>query len=126
MPGETTSSRCTGMMQNSKTNHASGMLTVVAGMLIAFLLLLLSPLAAHAQNYAGSVRGTVMDPSGAAIAGAMVTLRDVGTNATLETKTTDTGAYSFPVVNVGTYEVKIKAGNFKEFVVKSVEVHVST
>src|SRR6266404_1946440 len=111
--------------KSSKANAASFTLGAVAGMFFAFLLLL-SPLSAHAQNYAGSVRGTVTDPSGAAIAGAMVTLRDVGTNATLETKTTDTGAYSFPVVNVGTYEVKIKAGNFKEFVVKSVEVHVST
>src|SRR6266478_8689833 len=111
--------------KSSKANAASFTLGAVAGMSFAFLLLL-SPPSAHAQNYAGSVRGTVTDPSGAAIAGAMVTLRDVGTNATLETKTTDTGAYSFPVVNVGTYEVKIKAGNFKEFVVKSVEVHVST
>jgi len=106
--------------KSSKANAASFTLGAVAGMFFAFLLLL-SPLSAHAQNYAGSVRGTVTDPSGAAIAGAMVTLRDVGTNATLETKTTDTGAYSFPVVNVGTYEVKIKAGNFKEFVVKALK-----
>src|SRR5438128_2440558 len=111
--------------KSSKAKAASFTLSAVAGMLLAFLLLL-SPLAAHAQSYAGSVRGTVTDPSGAAIAGAMVTLRDVGTNATLETKTTDLGAYSFPTVNVGTYQVTIKAGNFKEFVVKSVEVHVST
>lgn len=111
--------------KSSKANAASITLSAVAGVLLA-LLLLLSPLAAHAQSYAGSVRGTVTDPSGAAIAGAMVTLRDVGTNATQETKTTDLGAYSFPTVNVGTYEVRIKAGNFKEFVVKSVEVHVST
>jgi hypothetical protein len=109
--------------KSSKANAAS--FSAVAGMFFAFLLLL-SPLAAHAQSYAGSVRGTVTDPSGAAVPGAIVTLRDTGTSATQETKTTDLGAYSFPVVNVGTYEIKIKAGSFKEFVVKSVEVHVST
>jgi hypothetical protein len=111
--------------QNCKANIAGGMLSVVAGMLIAFALLL-SPLAAHAQNYAGSVRGTVTDQSGAAVAGAAVTLRDVGTNALLTATTSDAGSYSFPLVGVGSYEVTVKAGSFKEFVAKSVEVHVST
>jgi hypothetical protein len=112
-------------IHNCKANTASAMLSVVAGMLIAFLLLL-SPLAVHAQNYAGSVRGTVTDPSGAAIAGATVTLRNIGTNATSTATTTDLGAYSFAAVNVGTYEVAVKAASFREFVAKNVEVHVST
>jgi len=112
-------------IQNCKKNAMSGMLSAVAGMLIAFLLLF-SPLAADAQNYAGSVRGTITDPSGAAVVGATVTLRDVGTNATLQAATTELGAYSFPVVNVGVYEVTVKAAGFKEFLAKSVEVHVST
>jgi hypothetical protein len=111
--------------QNYKANTAGGKLSVVAGMLMA-LLLLLAPLAVYAQNYAGSVNGTVTDPSGAAVAGATVTLRNVGTNATSQTTTTDLGAYSFPVVNVGRYEITVKAGSFKEFVAKNVEVHVST
>ncbi len=111
--------------QNCKANAASGLLSIVAGMLIAFLLLL-TPQAAQAQNYAGSVRGTVTDPSGAAVAGATVTLRNVGNNETLTATTTATGAYSFAAVNVGTYELKVKAASFKEVVAKSVEVHVST
>ncbi len=106
-------------MQNCKANAASGLLSIVAGMLIAFLLLL-TPQAAQAQNYAGSVRGTVTDPSGAAVAGATVTLRNVGNNETLTATTTATGAYSFAAVNVGTYELKVKAASFKEV------VHVST
>jgi len=112
-------------MQNRKANAVGGLLNVVVGMLIAFLLAL-APLAVRAQNYAGSVRGTVMDPSGAAVAGATVTLRSVGTNATATTTTTEQGAYSFSVVNVGSYEITVKATNFKEFVAKNVEVHVST
>jgi len=113
---------------NSKylnSGSTKGWAVVIAGMLIV-LSLLLSPVASLAQSYAGSVRGTVTDPSGAAVPGAKVTLRDVGTNALLEATTTDLGSYSFAVVNVGTYEVRIKASSFKEFVVKSVEVHVST
>ncbi len=98
---------------------------VAAAILIA-LSLMLTPSASFAQSYAGSVRGTVTDPSGAAVVGAKVTLQDVGTNAVLEAVTTDLGAYSFPVVNVGSYQLRIKATGFKEFVAKSVEVHVST
>ncbi|HEX4543576.1 MAG TPA: carboxypeptidase regulatory-like domain-containing protein, partial [Candidatus Acidoferrum sp.] len=104
---------------------AGGMRSVAVGTLIAFTLLF-SALAAHAQNYAGSVRGTVTDPSSAAVAGAAVTLRDVGTNATSQTTTNEQGGYSFLAVNVGVYEVTVKAGNFKEFIARNVEVHVST
>ena len=112
-------------IQNKKAKVAGGAWSVAAAVLVA-LLLLLSPLAAYAQNYAGSVRGTVTDPSDSAVAGAKVTLRDVGTNATLTATTNESGSYSFPVVNVGNYEVTVKAGSFKEYVTKSVEVHVST
>jgi len=112
-------------IQNQQANAGKWMLSVVAGMLIAFLLML-SPIAANAQNYAGSVRGTVTDPSGGAVAGATVTLKNTNKNVSLEATTTDLGAYSFPVVDVGTYELTVKAGSFKEFVAKNVEVHVST
>lgn len=111
------------MNQNYKVN--ANALSVVVGALIAFLLLL-SPVAVYSQNYAGSVRGTVTDPSGAAVVGATVTLRNVGTNETSTTTTTDLGVFSFPIVNVGVYEVQVKAASFKEFVAKNVEVHVST
>src|SRR3984957_13557989 len=110
--------------QFSLANRASA-IWGLAGVLLV-LVLLLSPRATYAQNYAGSVRGTDTDPRGAAVPGATVTLRDVGTNATTETTTTDTGGFTFGNVSVGTYEVSVKAGNFKEFVAKDVEVHVST
>jgi hypothetical protein len=112
-------------MQTNGATAASRMWTIVAELLVGFLLLL-SPLAANAQNYAGSVRGTVTDPAGAAVPGAEVTLRDVGTNAISHTKTTDQGDYAFPAVNVGVYEVTVKHGSFKEFIAREVEVHVST
>src|SRR3981081_2987859 len=112
-------------IKDCKGITASGMWSVVAGILTAFLLLL-APIAVHAQNYAGSVHGTVTDPQGGSVTGANVSLRDVGTNATTTTITTALGAYSFPTVDVGTYEVTIKSPSFKEYVARNVEVHVST
>ena len=111
--------------QSSLANRASAM-WIIAGVLIAVLVLFLSPFSAYAQNYAGAVRGAVTDPSGAAVPGATVKLRDVGTNASTETTTTETGTFSFGNVSVGTYELTITAGNFKEYLAKDVEVHVST
>src|ERR1700731_1636811 len=111
--------------QSSLANRASAM-WIVAGVLIVLVVLVLSPFAAYTQNYAGAVRGSVTDPSGAAVPGATVTLRDVGTNASTDTTTTETGTFTFGNVSVGTYELTVKAGNFKEYVAKDVEVHVST
>jgi hypothetical protein len=97
----------------------------VLGMWIA-LLLLFAPVAMNAQNYSGSVRGTVTDPTGAAVADATVTLRDVGNNATVTATTTDQGSYTFPNVNVGVYEIRVASPSFKEYRATDVEVHVST
>src|SRR5260370_23199590 len=46
--------------------------------------------AAFAQVERGTVTGTVTDPSGAVVAGARVTIRNIGTN--VETRTTGTSA----------------------------------
>ena len=113
-------------IQFSNSNEARNLTRVFQVLACALVLLLAIPFAANAQNYAGSVRGTVTDPSGAAVAGATVTLRDIGTNATLQATTSELGVYSFPAVNVGVYEVTVKAASFKEFLAKNVEVHVST
>jgi hypothetical protein len=92
----------------------------------ALVLVLAIPFAAHAQQYSGSIVGTVTDPSGAAIAGASVTAINAGTNAKYTTTTSDLGAYTFAQLPVGVYEVHIKQGSFKESIIKDVEVHVST
>ena len=96
-----------------------------AGLLLCFVALLGSG-ALLAQNYAGSINGTVTDPSGAAVPGAMVTVLSAATNAKYSATTSDLGAFSVQQVPVGTYEVRIKVGNFKEYVAKNVEVHTSS
>lgn len=60
-----------------------------------------------------SLHGTVTDSSGAAIPGAKVTLTAPATGVSHTTVTNSTGAYSFPAVNPGTYDLKVSAKGFQ-------------
>ena len=69
------------------------------------------PLAA--QQTLGSVNGTVKDSSGAAIAGATVTVTETATNRTLETKTQANGFYQIFNLPIGFYTVKATHEGFE-------------
>ena len=60
----------------------------------------------------GSISGTLRDPSGAVIPGAMVTLVNIDLTTTYHTSTDEQGFYSFPTVPVGRYEVTFEATGF--------------
>jgi hypothetical protein len=98
-----------------KRNFVGGLLGV----------LLFCVTSAFAQ-YSGTIRGTVTDPSGALISGASVTITNTATGATRTVESNQTGEFVVPEVPAGTYEVRVKQGNFKEFVAKGVELHVSS
>src|SRR5437879_13419227 len=71
-------------------------------------LLALTPSALLAQAAStGTVAGTVTDPSGAAVAGAGVTLVDPSTNDSRKTTTNETGRYRFANVPPRTYNLTI-------------------
>ncbi|HEY0758710.1 MAG TPA: carboxypeptidase regulatory-like domain-containing protein [Acidisarcina sp.] len=78
------------------------------------------------QQYSGTITGSVTDSSGASLPGARVTVTNTATNATYTATTSSTGSYSVAQLPVGTYDVRISMANFKEALVKGVEVHVST
>jgi hypothetical protein len=89
-------------------------------------MLLAFPLGMRAQTYYGTIVGNVTDATGAAVPGAKITVRNVGTNSTYTATSSGHGSYSVAQLAVGTYEVQVTSGNFKEFVTTGVEVHVST
>jgi len=62
----------------------------------------------------GVIVGTVTDPSGAAIAGATVTLTDTATSAERTAITNDSGRYDFPNVQPGKYNVTISKTGFRQ------------
>jgi hypothetical protein len=69
---------------------------------------------ASAQSItSGDITGTVIDPSGAATPKAAVTLKNIQTNATQSTTTSEQGTYRFAFLPPGTYNVAVKASGFQ-------------
>lgn len=79
---------------------------------LTLLALLIFPLVTVAQSTRGSLTGTVKDQTGAVIAGAKVLVTEVGTGVSSETITTSAGAYRFPELALGSYNVTISAPGF--------------
>src|SRR5215468_6864942 len=71
---------------------------------------------AFAQIPTGTLVGTVVDPSGAIVPGATVTLIDVATGYTRNTKTSSSGAFEFPALRPADYEVSTVAPGFRKAV----------
>ena len=70
----------------------------------------------------GQIAGLVLDPSGAAVPGVDVSVRNVGTNYARTTPTDAVGRYVLVALPVGTYEVTVLPVNME---VSSQEVYVS-
>jgi hypothetical protein len=60
----------------------------------------------------GSISGTLLDPSGAAISGAALKLVNTGLQTTYQVTSDKQGYYSFPNLPVGHYELTISADGF--------------
>jgi hypothetical protein len=75
-------------------------------------LLILFSLSTLSAQDAGTIFGAVSDASGAVIAGAKVTLLNVDTNISQETRTDSSGEYIFTPVRIGNYTVKIDMAGF--------------
>jgi hypothetical protein len=88
------------------------------------LLLLAMPIAASAQQNS-EIDGTVTDKQGAVISGAKVILTQPSTGLTKETVSNDSGLYSFPGLNIGSYDLKVTAAGFSAVVQQGLELNVS-
>ncbi|MGH9433987.1 MAG: carboxypeptidase regulatory-like domain-containing protein, partial [Terriglobia bacterium] len=85
---------------------------------------LLIPVAALAQGALGAITGSVVDPSGASIAGALITITSTQTGVATTAKTSSAGYYRVPVP-VGNYRVEATQQGFQTAVVDHVVVSVA-
>src|SRR3984893_2237415 len=111
------------MRMNSKGNPASGMWRVVAGILIAYLLLL-APNVVQAQNVSGSIRGTVLDNQGGSVAGAEVKITSPETDYSRVQNSDSNGAYAFQSLPLGRYTLSVTRTGFKAYNEKDIILHV--
>jgi len=83
----------------------------------------LSP--AAAQETTGSIVGRVLDPTGAAIAGAEVTVTQIEKGMSRTARTGADGLYSFQNLPIGQYQIAASHTGFKKAVDKGMMLHVS-
>ncbi len=91
-------------------------------LLLSLLIGAVSTLVVSAQSQAlnGQIEGTVTDANAAAVAGATVTVRNLGTGSERSVTTNTDGGYRLPLLPLGTYRVTIEAANFKKFIQEGV------
>jgi hypothetical protein len=77
---------------------------------------------AFGQTFRGAINGTVTDPTGAVVAGAMVTATDTATNIPHSMAATGDGEFSFQDLPPGTYSVKVVAAGFQTITISNVTV----
>jgi hypothetical protein len=89
---------------------------------LSFGLLTLSSAAWAQLTFRGGINGTVTDSTGALVAGATVETTEVSTNTTQKTITSSAGAFAFPSIQIGKYDVTVIAAGFKKEKISGVQV----
>jgi hypothetical protein len=77
------------------------------------------------QGTTSRLTGTVTDNAGAAVAGANVTLTNEGTSVSFNTQSSENGAYTFDLIQAGSYQVTVEKQGFKKFVTSGNVVNVN-
>src|SRR5882724_4296435 len=81
--------------------------------------------AAFTQTATTSLRGTVMDPNGAVIPGAKVTVSNAATAFSRQTTSDAQGFYQLQQLPPGTYDVSADAGKTGKITEKAVQLQVN-
>src|SRR5262245_18353639 len=102
------------MMNGSRTRLAG----VLAPVLVAFVR------SVSAQLVSGRLTGNVVDDTGAAIAGAEVTLTNEASKAVRRTRSNAEGFFTFAAVPPGTYTVLLEMTGFRKTEKTGVQIRV--
>ena len=78
-----------------------------------------------AQTNRGSIAGTVTDATGGAVAGAKITVTNIGTNEIRKATTAANGAFALADLEPVLYNIQVEAAGFKKSIVENVKVDTS-
>src|SRR6267142_3466852 len=70
----------------------------------------------------GTISGTIVDPNGATIGGASLTITNTTTNQSFTATTASDGTYRSPTLSPGNYSVSVNAPGFKQYLVRDLIV----
>jgi hypothetical protein len=90
----------------------------------SILFVLVCALNVAAQQFYGTITGTVTDPSGAVLPNATIKVTNVDTGVTTTLKTNGAGVYVASSLIVGTYRVEAEAAGFKRTVAEKIILEV--
>lgn len=88
------------------------------------LLIAISAIPAAAQQFYGSITGSVTDATGAVVPNANVRVTNIDTNVAVVSKTNSAGVYVANNLIIGTYRVEAEAAGFKRAVVNNIALEV--
>jgi hypothetical protein len=89
---------------------------------LALIAAALFPAHAQAQSFNGSIAGRVLDPAGAVVSGAELTLKNVSGGVELKRTSNDAGEYAFRGLLPGTYELRGSSPGFSPYLQRNIEV----
>jgi len=92
--------------------------------LTLFLMALLTSLNVAAQQITASIRGTVVDPSGAIVQAATVTAKQTETGLTRAAVTDRQGEYMLVELPIGHYQLEIQAKGFQKYLQQGISLDV--
>jgi hypothetical protein len=81
---------------------------------------------AAAQSDRGTIAGSILDSTGAAVGGATVTLKGADTGSTYRAVSTPEGVYRVSDIAIGRYDVTVEAQGFKTSQQRGVPVQINT
>jgi len=95
------------------------------GKLVCLMVVVAAGVNVFAQQITGSVRGTVLDPSGAVVQSASVRARQTETGLTRSAMTDHSGAYVLLELPVGHYQLQVEARGFQTYVQQGIILNVN-
>jgi hypothetical protein len=117
-------------LHNSKPNFSRRKIMAKKSLMIRLislsqiLLLIGFSFPALAQQFTGTIRGTILDSAGAVVVGAEISIIHTGTNETRTVMSGDDGSYVVPQLTPGLYRIVVKKSGFKAATIDEIKLDV--